>query len=104
MEVKEHGKDTFNINRIHQEAFLFFNCNYDVSDYAVSSQFYNELLLWWSQFRETFVLKRDWRYIIWNNKEILIDNTPIFYKNYFESGKIFLKLCACLAYLVDACA
>ena len=33
---------------------FFFNCNYDVNDYTITSQFYRELLLWWSQFRETF--------------------------------------------------
>ena len=66
MEVKEHGKDTFNINWI-------LNCNYDVNDYAVSSQFSNEL---------------DWRYMISNNKEIRIDNTPI-YEIYFKSGIIY---------------
>ena len=30
---------------------FFLNCNYEVSDYTISSQFYHELLLWWSEFR-----------------------------------------------------
>ena len=33
---------------------FFINCNYDVNDYTISSQFYRKLLLWWPQFRETF--------------------------------------------------
>ena len=28
---------------------FFFNCNYNISDYTIRSQFYQELLLWWSQ-------------------------------------------------------
>ena len=33
---------------------FFLNCNYDVNDYTISSQYYRELLFWWTQFRETF--------------------------------------------------
>ena len=65
---------------------FFFNCNYDVNDYTITSQFYRELLLWWSQFRETFVTDLNWTNIIWNNKEIRIDKKPIYYKKYFDSG------------------
>ena len=49
---------------------FFFNCNYNVSDYTIPSQFYREILLWWLQFRETFATEEDWKTIIWNNKEI----------------------------------
>ena len=52
---------------------FFFNCNYDVNDYTITSQFYRELLLWWSQFRETFATDLHWTNIIWNNKEIRKD-------------------------------
>ena len=38
---------------------FFFNCNYNISDYPIPSQFYQELLLWWSQFRETFATEED---------------------------------------------
>ena len=30
--------------------------------------------LWWSQFRETFATEEDWKTIIWNNKEIKVEN------------------------------
>ena len=52
---------------------FFLNCNYDVNDYTITSQFYRELLLWWSQFRETFATDLHWTNIIWNNKEIRKD-------------------------------
>ena len=50
------------------EGLFFFNCNYNISDYTIPSQFYWEILLWWSQFRETFAAEEDWKIIIWNNK------------------------------------
>ena len=43
---------------------FFFNCNYNTSDYTITSQFYQELLLWWSQFRETFATEENWKTII----------------------------------------
>jgi len=65
---------------------FFLNCNYDVNDYSITSQFYRELLLWWSQFRESFATEMNWKKIIWNNKEIRKDEKPVYYKNYLESG------------------
>ena len=43
---------------------LFFNCNYNISDYTITSQFYQE---WWSQFRETFATE-DWKTITGKTK------------------------------------
>ena len=40
---------------------FFLNCNYEVSDYTISSQFYQELLLWWLEFRESFASENDWK-------------------------------------------
>ena len=65
------------------------NCNYDIKDYLISSQFYHELLLWWSEFRETFASENDWENIIWNNRDVRIDKKPVFYKNYFDSGVVY---------------
>ena len=42
---------------------FFFNCNYNIWDYTIPSQFYQEILLWWSQFRETFATEEDWKTI-----------------------------------------
>jgi len=69
---------------------FFLNCNYEVSDYTISSQFYHELLLWWSEFRESFASESDWKNIVWNNKEVRIDNKPVYYKKYFKSGIIYI--------------
>ena len=34
--------------------FFFLNCNYDIKDYNISSQFYCEMLSLWSDFRDSF--------------------------------------------------
>ena len=35
--------------------------------------------------------EKDWVHIIWNNKDICIDKKPIFfYKNYYDSGIIYI--------------
>jgi len=47
-------------------------------------------LLWWSEFRESFASESDWKNIVWNNKEIRIDNKPVYYQNYFKSGIIYI--------------
>ena len=65
---------------------LFFECNFDIKDYTINSLFYSELLTWWSEFRENIATTKGWRNIIWNNKEIRINNSPVFYKNFFDSG------------------
>ena len=61
---------------------FFFNCNYNILDYTFPPQFYRELLLWWSQFRETLATEEDWKTIIRNNKEIKVENKPVYYKHY----------------------
>ena len=62
-----------------------------MKDYTINSPFYSELLKWWSEFRENFASTKDWRNIIWNNKEIRINSSPIFYKNFFDSGIVLVS-------------
>ena len=38
----------------------------------------------------SFASESDWKIIVWNNKEIRIDNKPVYYKNYFKSGIIYI--------------
>ena len=70
------------------EGLFFFNCNYNISDYTIPFQFYRELLLWWLQLPETFATEEDWKTIIWNNKEIKVENKPVYYKHYANSRVI----------------
>ena len=69
---------------------FFLNCNYEVSDYTISSQFDHDPLLWWSEFRESFASDSDWKITIWNKKEIRIDNKLVYSKNYFKSGIFYI--------------
>ena len=79
----------------HLERFgglFLFHCNYDVSILPLNiSLFYLELLQWWSEFRDTFSSEKDWRYIVWNNKQILINNKTVYYKSYFEDGVVHIS-------------
>ena len=59
---------------------FLFHCNYDFKEISISSKFYSELLQWWSEFRSVFDSRRECQYILWNNKEIRVDNKPVFYK------------------------
>ena len=63
---------------------VLFNCNYNVKDLTISSQFYMELLKWWSEFRKDNAVETNWLYRIWNNQEIRMNNKPVFYKKYFN--------------------
>ena len=69
---------------------FFFNRNYDIIEYSFSSPFYTELLQWWSQSRDNFALTKDWVNIIWNNKDVRVNDGPLFPKNHFEGGVVFV--------------
>ena len=60
---------------------ILFHCNFDIREIHISSKFYSQLLQWWPEFRSVFDSRREWQYILWNNKEICLDNKPVFYKN-----------------------
>ena len=53
--------------------------------------FYSDLLLWWEEFRNTFSDINYAQRIIWNNKDIRIDNRSVFYKLYYESGIVYVR-------------
>ena len=58
-------------------------CNYSTDQIDIPSSFYQELLIWWQNIREIADPDNSCKYIIWNNKEILIDGKSVFYKKYF---------------------
>ena len=68
---------------------FLFSYNYDVEECKNYSKFYNERLQWWADFRESFSTKPPMsNYIIWNNKDIKIDNKSIYYPNYVKAATI----------------
>ena len=67
---------------------FLFHCNYNVKDHPIPSQFYAEMFQWWAEFRDGFSAEKYWQSIIWNNKDVRINNAPVFYKTFLESGII----------------
>ena len=39
---------------------------------------------------QNFSSEKDWHYILWNNKQILINNKIVYYKSYFEAGVVHI--------------
>ena len=50
---------------------FLLHCNYDINQINNPSNLYYELLRWWSDLRESADLDSGYKYIIWNNKDIL---------------------------------
>ena len=63
---------------------FLLQCNYDINQINIPSTFYYELLLWWSDLRESADSDSGYNYIIWNNKEILIEGKSVFYRHYYD--------------------
>ena len=71
---------------------LLLKCNYDVRDLHLRlNSFYQQLLSWWADFRNAFADINYAQFVIWNNKDIRIDNKPIFYKKYVDCGIVYLN-------------
>ena len=68
-------------------------CNYEAErkQTNILSTFYHELLSWWAELREIADPDRGYKYILWNNKEILIEGKTVFYRHYFDNGVNFTK-------------
>ena len=71
---------------------LLLKCDYDVRDLNLRlNGFYQQLLSWWADFRNAFSDINYAQYVIWNNKDIRVDNKPIFYKKYVDCGIVYLN-------------
>jgi len=57
---------------------FLLQCNYDVNQIYISSTFYQDLLVWWSNIREIVDPNNIYKYVILNNKEIKIDGKSVF--------------------------
>ena len=72
---------------------FFLECNYDVKRTNILPTFYpHELLSWWAELREVVDPDRGHEYILWNNREIMIEGKTVsVYRYYFDNGVIFTK-------------
>ena len=72
---------------------FFLECNYDVKRTNILPTFYpHELLSWWAELRDVVDPDRGHEYILWNNREIMIEGKTVsVYRYYFDNGVIFTK-------------
>ena len=93
--IFNENKGTWKYYLCHQlkniGGLFLFHCNYDIKDIVISSKFYSELLQWWSEFREDFSSEKLYQTIIWNKKDIRVNDKPKFYKTFFNSGVILVS-------------
>ena len=59
---------------------------YCLSKLNTLPDFYYELLLWWSELRDVADCDGEYKYIVWNNREIKIDGKSVSYKHFFSKG------------------
>ena len=91
-ERKGAWKSYFNFQLKNHGGVFLLSCNYDVKDLNLNlTGFYAELLIWWADFRMSFFDMSRAENIIWNNKEIKINNKPVFYANYYSLGITCLR-------------
>ena len=70
------------------------HCNYDVNSLQINNLpvFYREVLKQWQSSKHAF--RNDTlahKEIIWNNRNIMIEGKPLFYKYWFENNIIRVK-------------
>ena len=76
---------------VHAGIFLL-KCNYEIKDLNISlNVFYSELLAWWQDFRNSFVDINYTQNVIWNNKDVEIDNNSVFYCSYYDRGITYIN-------------
>jgi len=73
--------------KCRRSLFIWLQLRYERYRYLPNS----ELLQWWSEFREDFSSEKLYKTIIWNNKDIRVNEKPIFYKTFFNSGVILVS-------------
>ena len=70
---------------------LLLKCNYDVKDLNLYlNGFYQELLIWWADFRNAFSDINYVHYVIWNNKDLGNGNKPILYKKNMQIVELLI--------------
>ena len=72
-------------------AFLL-KCNYNVSLFEANFPlFYRELLGYFQELSNTYGGEQRGKFILWNNKDITIDQKTLFWKTWFERGIYFVQ-------------
>ena len=67
----------------------FLYCNFETSQIP-KDNFYREIVETWKELKEVAGVSSG-EYILWNNKNIQINNKPVYYDDYFQSGIVFVS-------------
>ena len=74
--------------------FFLTKCNYDpklLSSENLSS-FYRSILVYWHDFKNLKQNEADFRdEILWNNRNILINKKPVFYRRWFSHKIVYIR-------------
>ena len=81
----------FSMSPKNYGGIIFLKCNNNINDYEINSQFYRELLMWWTDFREKHVPELNGKNILWNNELIRIVDRLIYYPKYVSAGVIYCQ-------------
>ena len=85
-----HGKVIYDTFWIGLESFFYFILTMTSKTFLSHLNFTLSSLNGGPTF-ERNLTERDQQNIVWNSKEIRINNEPVFYKNFFESGIIYVN-------------
>ena len=72
---------------------FLISCNYDVKTLTLDNlpDFYHSILEYWQYFKMLSINETDIKdEVLWNNRNILIDEKPVFYRNWFSKNIIHL--------------
>ena len=81
---------------VQQYGNLFFlsRCNYDPEMLSLEnlSSFYRSILVYWHDFKKSKQNEADFKNgILWNNRNILIDKKPVFYRRWFSHNIVYIR-------------
>ena len=81
---------------VQQYGNLFFltSCNYDPKMLSLEnlSTFYRSILVYWHDFKKSKQNEADFKNeILWNNRNILIDKKPVFYRRWFSHNIVYIR-------------
>ena len=72
---------------------FLISCNYDMKTLTLDNlpDFYHSILEYWQYFKMLSINETDIKdEVLWNNRNILIDKKPVFYRNWFSKNIIHL--------------
>ena len=70
---------------------FLFHCDYDPKDYDIANKLHSELVQFWAEFRNAFSEGDGKASVIWNNKNIRINEKPVFYRQFFDEGLVSIS-------------